>query len=43
MSIKGKKGNIFALDSKVPDTLLYQYSLPKFQCVFTKGEKEAED
>lgn len=28
--IKVKKGSIFALDLKSTDTLLYQYSLPKF-------------
>ena len=42
--IKVKKGSIFALDSKSTDTLLYQYSLPKFQCIYKGGRKGgAED
>ena len=42
--IKVKKGSIFALDSKSTDTLWYQYSLPKFQCIYKGGRKGgAED
>lgn len=42
--IKVKKGSIFALDLKSTDTLLYQYSLPKFQCIYKGGRKGgAED
>lgn len=40
--IKVKKGSIFALDSKSTDTLLYQYSLPKFQCIYKGGRKGGE-
>lgn len=42
--IKVKKGSLFVTDSKSNDTMLYQYSLPEFQCIYKGGAKGgAED
>ena len=37
--IEVKKNNIFATDSRNNNQMLYQYSLPEFQCIYTGGSR----